>query len=106
MISERQQIAELFRSEGNAEAARILGSKELELKKIQSEAYRKVQKIRGDADAEATQIYADAYNQSKESAEFYEFLKTMATYEESLSDDTTVVLSTDSEFFKFMNHSR
>lgn len=102
MISERQQIAELFRSEGAAKAARILGDKELELKKIQSEAYKTIQSIRGDADAEATQIYAGAYNQNAQAADFYEFLKTMETYPKVLSEDTTVILSTDSDLFKFL----
>ncbi len=102
MISERQQIAELFRSEGEAEAARILGNKELEMKKIQSEAYKKVQTIRGEADAKATEIYASAYNQTPEAAAFYEFLKSMETYKEVLANDTTVILSTNSDLFKFL----
>ena len=102
MISEREQIAELFRSEGAAGAARILGDKELELKKIQSEAYKTIQKLRGDADATASEIYANAYNKTAEAAEFYEFLKTMETYTEVLSDDTTVILSTESDLFKFL----
>ncbi len=102
MISEREQIAELFRSEGNAEASRILGNKSLEVKKIESEAYKKVQEIRGEADAKATQIYAEAYNQSGEAAEFYEFIKTMETYSEVMADDTTVILSTESDLFKFL----
>ena len=103
MISERQQIAELYRSQGASEAAKILGNKELELKKIESEAYKKEQLIRGEGDAKATEIYAAAYNQSPDSADFYQFLKTMETYSESLGSDTTVVLSTDSDFFKFLN---
>lgn len=102
MISERQQIAELFRSEGGAEASRILGNKELELKKIESEAYKTIQSIRGQADAQATQIYAEAYNQSPAAAEFYEFLKTMETYEAVLGEDTKVVLSTESDLFRFL----
>ncbi len=102
MISERAQIAELFRSEGAAEAARILGNKEFELKKIESEAYKTIQTIRGEADARATQIYAEAYDQSAQASEFYEFLKTMETYQKVLSDDTTVILSTDSDLFKFL----
>lgn len=102
MISERQQIAELFRSEGAAEAARILGNKEFELKKIESEAYKTIQQIRGEADAKATGIYAGAYNLSPAAAEFYEFLKTMETYESVLAEDTTVVLSTESDLFRFL----
>jgi membrane protease subunit HflC len=102
MISERRQIAERFRSEGNGEAARILGSKDRELKKIQSEAYRTVEEIRGEADATATEIYAKAYNQSDTAIDFYEFLKSMETYGKVIDPDTTLILSTDSELFKYL----
>ena len=102
MISERQQIAERFRSEGNGEAARILGDKERELKKIQSEAYRTVEEIRGEADAKATEIYASSYNKSPEAAAFYEFLKTMESYKNSLDNNSTLVLSTESDFYRFL----
>ncbi|RME96553.1 MAG: protease modulator HflC [Verrucomicrobia bacterium] len=102
MISERQQIAERFRSEGAGEAAKILGQKEKDLQTIESEAYRKIQEIRGEADAKATEIYANAYNQSPEAAAFYEFLNTLESYRAVLTNDTTLVLTTDSEFFKFL----
>ncbi len=102
MISERQQIAEQFRSEGNGEAARIDGNRERELQKIRSEAYRQVEEIRGEADATATAIYAKAYNQSAESVSFYEFTRTMSTYRAIITPDTTLVLSTDSELFRFL----
>jgi modulator of FtsH protease HflC len=102
MISERQQIAEQFRSEGNGEAARINGNRERELQKIQSEAYRRVEEIRGDADAHATKIYAQAYNQSPEAIHFYEFTRTMSAYRSIITADTTLVLSTDSELFRFL----
>jgi membrane protease subunit HflC len=102
MISERRQIAERFRSEGNGEAARITGNRERELKKIQSEAYRRVEEIRGEADAQATAIYAKAYNQSRAAVEFYEFIQTMETYKTTIDTNTTLVLSTDSDLFKFL----
>ncbi len=102
MVSERQQIAERFRSEGAGEAAKILGQKEKDLQTIESEAYRKTQQIQGDADAEATEIYAGAYNQSPEAAALYEFLKTMDTYKAVLTNDTSLILTTDSDFFKFL----
>jgi membrane protease subunit HflC len=102
MISERRQIAERFRSEGNGEAARINGFRERELNKIQSEAYREVEEIRGEADAKATEIYARAYNQSEEAADFYEFQKTMEMYESVIKDNTTLMLSTDSELFQYL----
>jgi membrane protease subunit HflC len=102
MISERRQIAERFLSEGNGEAARIRGNRVRELNKIQSEAYREVEEIRGVADAKATEIYAQAYNQSPESVEFYEFTRTMESYRHIIADNTTLVLSTESDLFKFL----
>jgi len=102
MISERQQIASRFRSEGEGAAARIMGDKERDLSEIQSEAYRKVEEIRGAADAKASEIYADAYGTSPQAAELYRFVKTMTTYREVIGKSTTMVLSTDSEFFHFL----
>jgi membrane protease subunit HflC len=102
MISERRQIAERFLSEGNGEAARIRGNRVRDLNKIQSEAYRQVEEIRGVADAKATEIYANAYNQSPESVAFYEFTRTMQSYKSIIGEHTTLVLSTDSDLFKFL----
>jgi membrane protease subunit HflC len=102
MISERRQIAERFLSEGNGEAARIRGNRVRDLNKIQSEAYRQVEEIRGVADAKATEIYSGAYNKSPESVEFYEFTRTMQAYKAIISENTTLVLSTDSDLFKFL----
>lgn len=102
MTSERKQIAERFRSEGAGEAAIIEGEVEEELNKIESEAYKKVQMIMGAADAEATEIYAAAYNQSPASVEFYEFSRTMELYPDLIGGKSTVVLSTDSDLFKYM----
>ena len=105
MITERKRIADQFRSEGQGEAAKILGDKERDLKKIQSEAYRTAQEIKGKADAEATTIYASAYNQSPESRTFYRFVKTMDTYKNTLSEKDWLVLSTKGDFFRFLEHS-
>jgi len=102
MISERRQIAERFLSEGNGEAARIRGNRVRDLNKVQSEAYRQVEEIRGVADAKATEIYASAYNQSPEAVEFYEFTRTMQSYKTIIAENTTLVLSTDSDLFKFL----
>ena len=99
MIAERKQIAEKFRSEGKGEAQKIKGSKERDLKEIESEAYRTAQEIKGKADAEATLLYARAYNADPE---FYSFTKTLEIYTESLSKDNSLVLSTDSEFLKYL----
>jgi modulator of FtsH protease HflC len=102
MISERRQIAERFLSEGNGEAARIRGNRQRDLNKIQSEAYQSVEEIRGVADAKATEIYANAYNQRPEAVEFYEFTRTMQSYRSIIADNTTLILSTDSDMFKFL----
>jgi len=106
MISERRQIAERFLSEGKGEAARIRGNRVRELNKIQSEAYRQVEEIRGLADAKATEIYAGAYNQSPEAADFYEFTRTMQAYKSMLAENTTLVLSTDSDLFQLLKGMR
>ena len=102
MISERRQIAERFLSEGNGEAARIRGNRVRDLNKIQSEAYRQVEEIRGVADAKATEIYAKAYNRSAEAVAFYEFTRTMQSYKSTIDENTTLVLTTDSDLFKFL----
>jgi membrane protease subunit HflC len=105
MMSERQQIASRFRSEGEGEAAKILGSKERDLRQIESESYRAVQVIKGEADAKASEIYARAYGGSAEAAEFHQFLGTMETYRKTLDKDTTLVLSTDSDLFRYLKQS-
>lgn len=105
MISERQQIASRFRSEGEGEAAKILGDRERDLSVIESEAYKTVQQMRGDADAKATSIYAAAYSQTPESRNLYSFIKTMDTYKKTISENDTLVLSTGSELFRFLSDS-
>ena len=102
MITERKRKADKFRSEGQGEASKILGNKDRELKKIQSGAYKTAQEIMGKADAEATTIYARVYDQSRESREFYRFLKTMETYQTTLSEKDWFILSTKGDFFKYL----
>jgi len=99
MIAERKQIAEKFRSEGKGEAARIMGEKERDLKRITSEAYRTAQEIKGKADAEATKLYAQAYGVDPE---FYSFTKSLEVYNETLGENSSVVLSTSAEFLKYL----
>ena len=98
MIAERNQIAEKFRSEGQGEARKIEGNQEKELKRITSEAYRKAEEIKGKADGEATQIYAQALSKDPE---FYTFLKTLDIYKEAMDKESTLILSTDSDFLKY-----
>ena len=104
MASERQQIADRFRSEGAGEAAKILGRKERDLLSIQSEAYRKEQEIKGKADAQATGIYAAAYSSSPTAADFYQFVKTLETYKKSLGKDTTTIFTSNSDLFRLFKH--
>ena len=99
MIAERNQIAEKFRSEGKGEAQKILGEKERDLQEIESEAFKRAQRIKGSADAEATIIYAEAYGQDPD---FYSFTQSLEIYREALGKDNTLVLSTDSEFLKYL----
>jgi membrane protease subunit HflC len=80
----------------------INGEKEKDLKTIQSEAFRKAEEIRGQADAKATAIYAGAYDQSAASRNFYGFTKSMETFERTFDSTTTVILSTDSELYKYL----
>ena len=104
MVSERQQIASRYRSEGEGEAAEILGKRERDMAQIESEAYRKVQEIQGKADAEATAIYAAAYGQTPEAREFYTFNRSLETYRTVFERDTTLVLTTDSTLLRLFKY--
>ena len=103
MISERNRIADKFRSEGQGESSRINGEKERELLRIQSEAFREAETIRGKADAEAAAIYNQSYNRSRSARELYDFTKTMEAYISTIDKETSIIISTDSEFYKFLN---
>ena len=99
MIAERKQIAEKFRSEGQGEARKWQGKKEKELKRITSGAYKTAQEIKGKADAKVTKTMADALGVDPE---FYSFIKTLEIYNIALDKESTIVLSTDSEFLKYL----
>jgi len=103
MISERKRAAEQYRSEGQGKKAEIEGRVSKELNEIRSEAYKKAEIIKGEADAEATTIYAEAYNKDPE---FYSFLKTLETYQDTIDKDTTVILTTDSDYMKYLKKSK
>jgi membrane protease subunit HflC len=102
MKSERYRIADKFRSEGQGEASRINGEKERELKTIQSVAFKDAEEIKGKADAEAAAIYAAAYDRSPASRNLYSFMKSMETFEKTFDNKTSVILSTDSELYKYL----
>lgn len=103
MIAERQRIAELYRSEGQGEAARIQGERERELQRIQSEAFREAEELRGKADAEATDVYASAYGRDPD---FYTFTRSLESYEKIADGDTMLVLETDNELLRFFDRVR
>ena len=106
MITERKRIADQYRSEGQGEASKILGSKERELKRITSDAFREAETIKGKADAEATRIYAQAYNRNADTQDFYQFLKTMETYETTFYKDDWLILSSENDFYKYLKSQR
>lgn len=103
MISERNRIADKFRSEGQGEASRINGEKERELLRIQSEAFREAETIRGRADAEAAAIYNAAYNRNSAARDLYSFIKSMEAYTNTIDSETSLIISTNSEFYKYLN---
>lgn len=99
MISERKRAAEQYRSEGQGKKAEIEGRIEKELDQITSEAYKVAEVLKGNADAQAIKIYADAYNKDPE---FYSFIKTLDTYKITMNKDTTLIMSMDGEYFKYL----
>ncbi len=99
MITERQRIASKYRSEGEGQKLEIEGRKEKEEKQISSEAYKTAQEIMGKADAEAIRTYAEAYSKDPE---FYSFLETLNSYEENLATGSTLILSTDGDYLKYL----
>lgn len=99
MIAERKRAAEMYRSEGQGKRAEIDGERGKELKVITSEAYRQSEILRGKADAEAIKIYAEAYSKDPE---FYSFSKTLETYRDTIDEKSTIILTTDSEYYKYL----
>ncbi len=103
MITERNQLAEQIRAEGNEAAKRVRAQADREATEIRAEAQEQSEKIRGGADAERNAVFAAAYGQDPE---FFAFYRSLLAYEEALSDGekTTIVLSPDSEFFRYLNN--
>ena len=103
MISERQRISEKYKSEGEGEAADIMGQKQKELERIQSEAYKEAEQLKGDADAQAIQIYAEAHGQDPE---FFAFIQTLETYRQTTGESTKLILTTDSDLYGYLKSSK
>jgi membrane protease subunit HflC len=102
MKAERQRIAKKYRSEGEEEAVKIRAMTDKEKTILLAESYRQAEKLRGEGDAEAIKVYAQAFEKDPE---FYSFVRTLESYEKSLKRDTTVVLPSDSEFFRYLSGS-
>jgi len=100
MKAERERIAKQYRAEGREEAAKIVAETEREKTVILAEAYKEAQQLQGEGEAESIRIYAESFNQDPQ---FYQFLRTLESYEDSFSDNTTILLSPDNEYIKYIN---
>jgi membrane protease subunit HflC len=99
MISERKRIASQYRSEGEGDKRRILGQMQKELARVRSEAYKKAEEIKGQGDADATRIYGAAYGRNPG---FYSLYKTLESYGGAGTEKSDLILSTDSDFYKYL----
>lgn len=99
MTAERQRIAKRFRSEGEEQAIQIRAETDRDRVTILAEAYKESQRIQGEGDAEAIKIYADAYQQDEE---FFAFQRALAAYKTALASNSTVVFTTDSDLFLYL----
>lgn len=106
MISEQNRIAEKYRALGQGEKQRILGRQEQKKKEILSQAYLESQTIRGKAEVRAIQIYSKSVDRSADSREFYKFYRTLEAYRAAIDTSTTLLLSTDEDFFKYLDSPR
>ncbi len=103
MISERKRIASQYRSEGEGERAAVLGQMERELARVTSEAFKTSQELRGRADADATRIYAETFGKN---ADFYELNRTLEAYRNFNNPNSSIVLTTDADIFKYLKNSK
>lgn len=102
MSAEREQMAQKYRAEGSEEAAKIRSDAEKEQKLILAEAYQQEQQIKGEGDAEAIRIYGEAYQKDPD---FYEFVRTLETYEKTIDGNTTLILPSTAEILKYLSGS-
>jgi membrane protease subunit HflC len=100
MKAEREQMAKRYRSEGSEEAAKIRADAEREQTILLSEAYKQAQQIKGEGDAEAIRIYGEAFQKDPQ---FYEFIRTLETYEKTIDGNTTLILPSTAEILKYLN---
>jgi len=102
MVAERQRIAKRYRAEGEEQSRRIKAEADKEATIISAEAFRQSRQLRGEGDAEAVRIYAEAYQQDPE---FYAFQRSLEAYEAFLATDSTFVLNSDGELFRYLSSS-
>jgi modulator of FtsH protease HflC len=100
MEAERNRIAKQYRAEGREEAAKIIAETEREKTVILAEAYKEAQQLQGEGEAESIRIYAESFNQDPQ---FYQFLRTLESYQNSFNENTTILLSPDNEYIKYIN---
>jgi modulator of FtsH protease HflC len=105
MISERKQIAQRYRAEGEGQAARISGNRQRDVNEIESNAYKKVQQLQGEADAKAAEIYARAYSSTPQAIEFYTFTKSLETLQKAIRPDTSLLLSTEGDVLRYLKNA-
>lgn len=100
MQAERERIAKQYRAEGQEESAKIMAETEREKTVILAEAYKEAQKLQGEGEAESIKIYAESFNQDPL---FYQFLRTLESYQNSLTKNTTILLSPDNDYIQYLN---
>ncbi len=100
MKAERERQAKQYRSEGEEESKKITAKADMERTIILAEAYKISEKLKGEGDAGAIKIYADAYSKDME---FYQFLRSLEAYKKALKEDTKLIITSSSPFFKYMN---
>jgi membrane protease subunit HflC len=101
MRSEREKEARKYRAEGKEEATMIKARADREVQEILAESYKQAEIRKGEGDQQALKIYAEAYAKD---AQFFEFMRSMEVYQSILGENSTLVLSTDSELFRYLNH--
>ncbi len=100
MKAERERQAKQYRSEGEEESKKITAKADMERTIVLAKAYKESEQLKGEGDARAIKIYADAYQQDPQ---FYEYIRSLEAYKKALKEDSKLIIGVDSEFFKFMN---
>jgi modulator of FtsH protease HflC len=99
MRTEREPLAKKFRAEGDEEARKIRSESDKQVQILTAEARKQAEITRGQGDAQAVKIFADAYGRDPE---FYQLVRTLEAYRNSITDGTTLILSPNSEFFRYL----